>query len=796
MAIRNFAKWALAALAAVACTVKEPVEPQAPSSAEPAVSSAFIPGQATICFTREMAERIEAGLQTKGAVTQVADVNAMMREIGAVSLQRVFPDAGEFEERTRREGLHRYYKVVFSDATPVSKAVVRLGDLPGVESVTPSHRIEKRAVFNDPKLSQQWHYIGSNSINVSDVWTNYTVGGSKVIVNVVDEPVDASHPDLQGNLWKDEEGHHGYNFARDTWDMSIRPEGGYWADYKMNNYGDIGHGTHVAGTIAAVNNNGVGLCGIAGGDYAKGIPGVRILSSAIFSGFDAYADDAQSAAAIKWGADHGAVISQNSWGYPYDEENYTLSQWKKLNIANFAPDIKEAVDYFIKYAGCDNQGNQLPDSPMKGGLVIFAAGNDGVAWDIISTYEPIIAVGAYRPGLTRAYYSNYGSWVDIAAPGGEAGSSSTCIWSTLPEKVNDGYTDHNSGKGYVISTDYYGGEDWQGTSMACPHVSGVAALIISYFGGPGFTADDAKAILYGGLGSTIGGSKPIGKRLDATASFQYGIEHYTEADPQPPVVTLEQSEITVKAHESTEVRFTATDPNREQLTLSCTPGSQAVTFLPSELKLRIDGWKDKPGTYEATVTATDPGGLSHSATLTYTLLPNHAPQVLAPQEDKLLGLTKGLTLDSRTLFTDEDGETLTLDVHSDNPNVAEAGLSKNTIYVTPRAYGSATITLTASDWLGAEATLSFRVAVVDPDKPVAVQQTVVSSDATITVNTEKTVTVKVSLYASTGALVYQYETPASAFDPLHIDMSPLAPGRYTAVLEYDGKVQKVRVIKY
>ena len=130
------------------------------------------------------------------------------------------------------------------------------------------------------------------------------------------------------------------------------------------------HGTHVAGVIGAVNDNGVGISGIAGGSNGKG--GVRILSCAIFMEDPADPEktiQGDSYNAMVWAADHGAVIANNSWGYVYDSE----ADAEKGSVGAMGP----AIDYFIQYAGCDKEGNQLPDSPMKGGVVIFAAGNEG-----------------------------------------------------------------------------------------------------------------------------------------------------------------------------------------------------------------------------------------------------------------------------------------------------------------------------------------------------------------------------------------------------------------------------------
>ena len=734
---------------------------------------------AIVQFDDRLTALVEEALAQGEMKTKSADLDAVLRDLDAVRLERVFPYAGEFEERTRREGLHRFYHVEFKADVPETKATEDLTTVPGVLYARISLPISLRT-FNDPYFSNQWHYVGSNGadINVQKVWDIYTKGSRSVIVNVVDEPVDPTHEDLKDNLWKDGSGHTGYNFARNSYDLSIRSEYGD---------GDVGHGTHVAGTISAVNNNGKGVCGIAGGDSAAGIPGVRIQSSAIFSGQKG-ANDKQTANAIKWGADHGAVISQNSWGYQADgilgdEPDGTrtaeeLAAFKSYSIDN-APDIKAAVDYFIKYAGCDNDGNQLPDSPMKGGLVIFAAGNENIDHDIISKYEPVIAVGATNVSNQKASYSNYGDWVDVAAPGGNGNTAANSIWSTLPR---DAY----------ISTTGYGGTDWAGTSMACPHVSGVAALIVSYFGGQGFTADRCKEILFGGLGNTIGGSKPVGKKLDAYAAFQYGIRTEGGADTAPRIF-FSTNDVQVKAHETRLLTALASS----NATIRCTDtGSKALTFDAASGEITLVGRAAPAGSYKAEFVATSPSGLEGTATLTYTLLPNHAPVVVKTLENiHHKSLTQATSLSLTGLFEDPDGETLNCTVTIADPAVAYSSVSDNKLNLYSRSLGLTDVEIRVEDALGESASIRFKLAITDPSQPVRTSSSVVTSALTVSVNVSETVQVEATVYTANGQCVWQQTRQGDVFHPVQLDLTSLSPGRYTLRLSYNGNTYSLPFVK-
>lgn len=448
---------------------------------------AYVPGVANIYFSEEMATLIEQDLNTGVVRTKSAELNTIVEDLGITSIKRIFPYAGEFEERTRREGLHRWYTVTYNQDITLTKAQNSFSAIPGIDIVEPVLDA-KKANFNDLK-SELWGLYNTSypgvDVNVRPVWKNYTTGSSNVAVAVIDEGIQLDHEDLADNCSKEVY----YNFCDDN--RIINPDD---------------HGTHVAGTIAGVSNNGKGIAGIAGGDAQNGKKGITLISCQVFKNLSGgTVKQGSKATAIKWGADNGALISQNSWGYNYDynrDGKITGDEYTDMTNATISSSDKAAVDYFIKYAGCDNDGNQLPDSPMKGGVVIFAAGNEGTPNGAPANYAPIVAVGAISRDGTPANFSNFGDWVDICAPG-------VAVYSTY------------NGNSYGAAS---------GTSMACPHVSGVAALIVSYCGGPGFTNELLIEKLIGGANHEImGPQSKIGPLVDAMGAIAYG----SSAVPDP-----------------------------------------------------------------------------------------------------------------------------------------------------------------------------------------------------------------------------------------------------------------------
>lgn len=453
----------------------------------PLVPEPEAPSFVKVLFSEEMTELIEDDLSRGSLKTRSEDLNDIVGTLGVESMERLFPFAGEFEPRTRKEGLHRWYKVRYAQDIPATRAAETLGALPGVECV--EEPLKASLTTNDRYWGDQWALNNTRyperDIDVQQVWSNFTVGDPGVIVAVLDGGIDLAHPDLAWNCLST--GH---------------------KNYVSGATAVVGHshGTHVAGTIAAVTNNGIGVAGIAGGDYASGRHGASLLSLQCFytvgSGNNAYDRGGDFETALKEAADKGALIASNSWGYNFDSNDDGQITGNELAAARNAHEnvryyaIARSIDYFVKYAGCDNNGNQLPGSLMKGGLVVFAAGNENIPYGCPGNYDPCVAVGSVTMSGNRSSFSNYGDWVDICAPG-------SSIISTQP---NGGYA------------------TFSGTSMACPHVSGVAALLVSHFGGQGFTVDQLRTRLLEGA-RDIGlssGSKPIGHLVDAYGSFVTG----------------------------------------------------------------------------------------------------------------------------------------------------------------------------------------------------------------------------------------------------------------------------------
>lgn len=488
-------------------------------------------GELLIKFSPEMSDILDQAQLSKtrsGKATRsgIPSTDEVLDILGSYSFERVFPVDANTEARTREAGLHLWYTVKFNKGTDLKAAAERLKQLGEISKVQTNGRIKRayktdskriylsdkalqqkstRAAAaegepNDPGFASQWHYrnlgeghynfenlnnnhVGAKAgcdVNALEAWKTCT-GDPSIIVAILDEGVMYKHHDLEANMWcnpgesvqgakTDGDGNgyegdlHGYNFVTESGDIT-------WTDAN-----DTGHGTHVAGTIAAVNNNGKGVCGIAGGD---GTPnsGVKIMSCQVFSGQNSVTL-AGEARAIKYAADNGAVILQCSWGYNSSESSiingYTPGPATEKEWAETYPLEKEALDYFINNAGS-------PNGVIDGGIPVFAAGNEYAGNPAFpGAYSKCVSVSSLAADFTPACYTDYGSLVTLSAPGGDLD-----YYSKIGEQEDEYWAETTTEqKGAVLSTMIQNGKPaygyMEGTSMACPHVSGVAALGLAY----------------------------------------------------------------------------------------------------------------------------------------------------------------------------------------------------------------------------------------------------------------------------------------------------------------------------
>ena len=467
------------------------ISAQSTSSTTQSAESNFVEGVVRVKLQREIADRMVAaklplsvkGTNRKYVQTGVTPLDRVNQKVKAVSMTRVFPYAGKNEAKHKAFGLDLWYDVhyeasgmklaqarnLFRSAEGVSYAqrIPLYKPIGGERFLEVSPAAVARAAkaastmpFNDPLLNDQWHYNNDGHIagtkvgadaNVFKAWETGVTGSKDVVVAIIDGGFQVDHPDLKDNVWINTAELNGKPGVDDDGDGYVDDIYGYNFVINSSDINAHSHGTHVAGTVGATNNNGIGVCGVAGGSDGKG--GVKMMVCQVFDSRASSSAVADFGAALVYAADRGASIAQCSWGASVaDDEDKSVT---------------EAVDYFTKNGGGDK---------MNGGLCIFAAGNNGEEGNYYpGCLDKVVAVGSMAPDGSVAYYSNRGKWVDVTAPGGlEDNGQQYGVLSTLP----------NSTYGYN-----------EGTSMACPHVSGIAALILSKYGNKQFSNETLRTLL-------------------------------------------------------------------------------------------------------------------------------------------------------------------------------------------------------------------------------------------------------------------------------------------------------------
>lgn len=314
----------------------------------------------------------------------------------------------------------------------VEKAIAVLMKNPSVEYAEPNYIYSADVYPNDPSLSELWgmHNVGQNGglpdadIDAVEAWDVRT-DASAIVVGIIDTGIDPLHEDLADNIWAnpgeidgetgvDDDGN---GYVDDIW-------GWDFVNDDNDPFDDAGHGTHVAGTIGGIGNNGIGVAGVA---WSVKLMALKFLDA---SG-RGETDDAIEA--VLYAASMGVPITNNSWG----------GGKKSLSLQNA---IESSNSLFVASAGNWNTSK-----------VQYPAGY---------TSDNILSVAASDANDEKASFSNYGSrWVDLAAPGVD-------ILSSLP------------GNAYDYKS---------GTSMAAPHVTGAAAMIMAEY--PGLLPTEVKSYI-------------------------------------------------------------------------------------------------------------------------------------------------------------------------------------------------------------------------------------------------------------------------------------------------------------
>jgi subtilisin family serine protease len=431
---------------------------------------------------------------------------------------------------------------------PVDQAIARLRAQRGVVYAVPDMVIAATDLPDDPMLPALWGLSQASDVDIDapEAWGTST--GAGVVVAVLDSGVKPNHPDLAANLWTNpgEIGANGIDddgngYVDDVWGWDFVDDDNLPDD--MN-----GHGTHVAGTIAAVGNNGIGVIGVA--------PGATVLPLRILDvDGDGFVSDAIRALDYAWRA--GARVSNHSWGF-------TGGQFQPIIDA-------------IEAAG------------QHGHLVVAAAGNAGVSTDATPFYPAsidlpgILSVAAVDSAGGLATTSNWGTAsVDLGAPG--AGIVSTGVDPVLQ----------------------YGA--MSGTSMAAPHVAGVAALLLAQH--PGWTGAEVRARILATVTplASLDGRTASGGMVDAGAAVA--------ASPDlAPSVTITSPSAGSASLPGAMIAFVATavDPEDGDVTVSLQWSSDvdgAIGSGPSVTRADLG-----PGWHRITARASDSAGHTPTASI-------------------------------------------------------------------------------------------------------------------------------------------------------------------------------------
>ena len=420
----------------------------------------FVPGEVIVRFrspeTAGMpigaraadSSRIRPGSASLGALNArygLKRMTAVFAPLAASAMRKAFENQGRAlsEESIGKaleidRGFERVFKLQFDANADVRQIAQAYSRDPDVEFAQPNYVYAADLAPNDyyyntdlqapPIHSWGQPYPdlwGIKKVNCEQAWD--LAQGEGVVVAVIDTGIDHTHPDLAANMWANIDDIPGNGIDDDGNGYVDDVRGWNFCNSTNNPMDDHGHGTHCAGTIAGVGNNTIGVIGVA--------PRARIMALKFLDAGGSGTSE-NGALAMRYAAANGARVLSNSWG---------------ADGVTSDPTIESAIDY-ARSMGC---------------VVVVAGGNSNhdVASASPACYAPAVTVAALDYQDRKAYFSNFGAGVDVSAPGIDILS------------LRAGSTDMYGDGSHVVGSIYYRAS---GTSMACPHVSGAVAEIMSY----------------------------------------------------------------------------------------------------------------------------------------------------------------------------------------------------------------------------------------------------------------------------------------------------------------------------
>jgi len=481
------------------------------------------------------------------------------------------------------------YHLVGDPSQSKKKVLQRLKEDEAVEYAEPNYPIQAQNLPNDPMFSELWalRNTGQSSgvvgvdLGMEEVW-NILTGVPQMIVAILDTGIDYRHEDLAANIWVNTREIPGNN-RDDDGDGLIDDYYGYDFNGERGDPMDVSfHGTHIAGTIGAVGNNGIGITGI---NWRVKLMGLKVLDSA---GNGSLSDIVRG---IEYAVDHGAKVINASWAFP-----------SSLSGLPSDPSLEPSQAMRDAIAAADQAGV----------IFVAAAGNHGVNSDQLPRYPAsyslrnIISVAATDRNDVLASFSNYGALsIDLGAPG-------VSILSTYPNDPN---------RLYAYAT---------GTSMASPHVAGAAALLWAQ--NPSLSHREVIDRILQGVQhvSSLNGKTLTGGRLDLARSISLNSTQVNH----PPVANAGSNQFKTLG-QTVNLNGSAVDADGDALsfewTLTVPAGSHAV--LNTHTSPQASFTPDVIGTYRASLVASDAASssLPSSITIQVTSTSNGTPPTISIQ---------------------------------------------------------------------------------------------------------------------------------------------------------------------